>query len=137
MPQDIAAIPAKRRPNTALAVPPGWSRPDAEMASPVFPVPAERLREALAALARREPRTTLRRLEPDGRRVEFEQVSRVFRFPDRITAWIVPLDGGCSTLALYSRARLGYRDFGVNARRVRRWLDALAAELATAEAGPR
>jgi uncharacterized protein (DUF1499 family) len=137
MPQEIDAIPARRSPNTALAVPAGWHRPDADLTSPVFPVPVERLRDALTALARRESRTTLRRQAPDGGRIEFEQVSRVFRFPDRITAWVVPLDGGRSTLALYSRARLGYLDFGVNARRVRRWLDALAAELGRAEAGPR
>ncbi len=39
---------------------------------------------------------------------------------------------GRATLAIYSHARSGYYDFGVNRRRVRRWLAALRAELADA-----
>ena len=126
---DFAAIPTRRKPNTALAVPRAWQRADTDLEMPVFPVPVDRLREAVMALANREPRTTLRHLDEDASQAEFEQVSRVFRFPDRITVAFIAVDAGHSTLAIYSRARIGYADFGVNKRRVHRWRHALAREL--------
>ena len=56
------------------------------------------------------------------------QRSRLFRFPDYITAEAMETDGG-SALAIYSRAVIGYSDIGVNRKRIMAWLDALSAQL--------
>lgn len=126
---DVSTIPARRRPNACFACPASWARPDADIRTPVFDVSVDRLREAVVAIAAAEPRTNLITLDRDARQAEFEQRSRLFGFPDRITVCFEAIPEGGSTLAIFSRARLGYYDFGVNHRRVRRWLVALGAEL--------
>ena len=112
-------------PNHCLAAPEAWALKGARVASPVLAYPVEILRDAVLALATKEARTKLLRLEERGSQAEFQQRSRLFRFPDLITVEFVALPEGCSALAVYSRARYGVFDFGVNKRRVRRWLAAL------------
>jgi uncharacterized protein (DUF1499 family) len=53
------------------------------------------------------------------------QHSVLLRFPDVITVEFVALDADRSSLAIYSRARYGRGDFGVNRKRVQRWLSRL------------
>lgn len=125
---DFTQIPTLRRPNDALAVPSSWTRRDADFASPQFEVPVDRLREAVVNVAAEEPRTNLVHLDREASQAEFEQRWRLPGFRDVITVAFEAADGG-ATLAIYSRARRGYYDFGVNRRRVRRWLQALQAEL--------
>lgn len=128
---DFSTIPTSRKPNDALAVPASWSRRDADFESPVFDVSVQRLREAVVKIAAAEPRTNLLHLDREASQAQFEQSSRLFGFRDLITVAFEAVDGH-ATLAIYSRARSGYYDFGVNRRRVRRWLAALRAELADA-----
>ena len=54
-----------------------------------------------------------------------ELVDLETRFPDLVTVEFVALAPDRSSLALYSRARYGRSDFGVNRRRVLRWLSRL------------
>jgi len=126
---DIEAIPRSRKPNSALALPAHSARDDADLESPVYPVAVEKLRDALVAIASREPRTHLLHLDREAMQAEFEQSSKLFRFPDTITVAFEPVDAERATLAIYSRARFGYYDFGVNRKRVQRWLDLLTDEL--------
>lgn len=130
---DFQGIPAARKPNGALALPRHWARDDADIESPVFAASVEALRDAVVSIAAAEPRTHLLHLDREAMQAEFEQSSKIFRFPDTITVAFERVDDARSTLAVYSRARLGYYDFGVNRRRVRRWLDALADKLGTAK----
>lgn len=44
--------------------------------------------------------------------------TRVFRFPDTLSAEAVPIEGG-TALLLYSRSQLGKSDFGMNRKRLR------------------
>jgi len=127
---DFAEIPRHRPPRAGLACPAHWGRSDADLTAPIFAVPMEVLRESLVRVAAREPRTHLLALDREARQAAFVQRSRLFRFPDDITVQFESLDGGRATLALYSRARYGYHDLGVNRRRLRRWLDALASDCA-------
>jgi uncharacterized protein (DUF1499 family) len=50
------------------------------------------------------------------------QYSRLFRFPDLVRAEMVAIAPERSSLAIDSRARFGWWDFGVNRRRVLRWV---------------
>jgi uncharacterized protein (DUF1499 family) len=55
--------------------------------------------------------------------------SKAFHFPDFIDVEAVALAPGQTALAIYSRAKYGIRDFGVNRARTERWLAALKAAL--------
>ncbi len=127
---DFATLTLTWRPNQFLALPPGFAakaRPHA--ASPVFAKTPEQVLDALKRVALAEPRTTLLAEERAARRLALVQKSKTFRFPDYIDAEAVPLTTGQTALAIYSRAKYGIRDFGVNRARVERWLAALKREL--------
>lgn len=126
---DFQNLTRTGKPNDALALPSTWDDRDrADLRAPVFRVAPDRLREAVLAIASREPRTVLVHLDEAAQQAEFEQRSALFGFRDTITVGIFGVDGA-SSLAIYSRSNLGYSDLGVNRRRVRRWLQALGQEL--------
>lgn len=50
--------------------------------------------------------------------------SRIMGFPDAISVRLVPVGEGGTRMEVFSRARFGYSDMGVNAARVARWVAA-------------
>ena len=123
---------------------PNWYRvmPGGENAAPVFDVTSAELSAAFDRVVSEQPRVEL--LQDDrlpnttgGDRpaqligpVTWVQRSALFGFPDYISVAFLPVgDGQQSTLAIFSRARLGQSDLGVNDKRVTAWLAALEAEL--------
>jgi uncharacterized protein (DUF1499 family) len=123
---DFAALARPATPNTYLVAPPDRCSARPDEAAPVFALPAARLYEIARAALAREPRAEL--VHEDGRalRLVLVQRSRLFRFPDTVTVQVFPLAGGGATLGVYSAAKYGRSDLGVNKRRVRRWLGLLA-----------
>lgn len=117
----IADLRGNLPPNAAVACPPGYCSAAGAIASPVLAIDADRLHGYLAEVARLEPGVVRIDVERGRRRLVAVVHSAVFRFPDIVTAEIVAL-GPRSSVALYSRARYGRSDFGVNRRRVERWL---------------
>ena len=69
-----------------------------------------------------------RQLDQDGLQYQYRQRSLVFRFPDFVDVRYIPIDDHTSTLAIYSRAKYGYSDFGVNKKRVEMWLALLQSQ---------
>jgi len=86
----------------------------------VVPGKAEDL-EQLHMIIVHTPRTRVLAVSPDGHMRTYVTRSRVLRFPDYIT--VRYRDGH---IEIWSRARFGRSDLGVNAERVERWLRALA-----------
>lgn len=130
MATEFATLALTWKPNQFLVLPAGYkarAKPHAE--SPAFTRTPDQVLDALKRVALAEPRTTLLAEDRARRRLSFVQRSKTFRFPDFIDAEAVPLADGRTGLAIYSRAKLGIRDFGVNRARVERWLAALAREL--------
>ncbi|HET6519471.1 MAG TPA: DUF1499 domain-containing protein [Geminicoccaceae bacterium] len=126
-------LPLRRTPNQHLALPPGFASTAAPHgSSPIFDVGVERLAAAWRAVVAERPRVTLRRTDAASRQFEYVARSRVLRLPDVVTVQLVPLAPDRSSLAVYSRARYGAFDFGVNRRRVEAWLARLAELLADA-----
>jgi uncharacterized protein (DUF1499 family) len=101
-------------------------------ASSVFDVSAEQLWRAWLLVTSHQARTRLLARDDQARRSLHVQRSRVFRFPDEVRAEIVALDANHASIAIDSRARYGYYDFGVNRRRVETWLGQLADVLSAA-----
>ncbi|MDF2690080.1 MAG: hypothetical protein K0Q80_3046, partial [Microvirga sp.] len=48
--------------------------------------------------------------------------TRFMRFPDTVVVQVFDRGEDASTLALYSRSQVGRSDFGVNRRRIERWV---------------
>ena len=123
---DFATLQRPWKPNNYLVLPPGFtSTAKVDRVSPVFDAPPGKLLQALKSLITQEPRTEL--LHGNGATGQIEAVARskVFKFPDYITAQVFPAGDGKSALAIFSRAKYGIRDFGVNKARVEKWLAAL------------
>ncbi len=128
-PLDFRQLTPRRSPNQYLVLPPGMGGAASVHAeSPVFDSSAEMLRGRWKAMVRRQPRISQFREDAAAGQIECVARSRVMRFPDTITAEFIPQGEGRSTIAIYSRARYGYRDFGVNRARITRWLALLADE---------
>ena len=53
------------------------------------------------------------------------QTSSLFGFPDYVSVKFIEIDAANSTLAIFSRSRLGQSDLGVNKKRVEAWLGQL------------
>jgi uncharacterized protein (DUF1499 family) len=127
---DFHALQLTWRPNQFLVLPPGFiGKAQPHEASPVFAAGPEQVLDALKRVALAEPRTALAADDRAARQLAFVQRSRTFRFPDHVPVEAVPLAPASTALAIYSRAKYGIRDFGVNRARVKRWLAALARQL--------
>jgi uncharacterized protein (DUF1499 family) len=130
MATDFATLTLTWRPNQFLVLPPGFkAKAKPHATSPVFPKTPDQILAALRRVALAEPRTTLVAEDRNARQLFFVQKSKTFRFPDFVSVEAVPVAAGQTALAIYSRAKYGIRDFGVNRARVERWLAALKSEL--------
>lgn len=123
---DFATLKPGWRPNQFLMAPQGLCQAATPHAtSPVFAVPPTELMQAIHTLALAEPRVTVTDDKRTDLAATYVQRSRFFRFPDIVDVRVLPHGEAGSTVALYSRAVYGIRDFGVNERRVRDWIGKL------------
>jgi uncharacterized protein (DUF1499 family) len=123
---DFATLKRRTTPNDALICPRDicpQAQPDAE--PPVFPVPAARLRSLVSEVALAEPGTSL--LDRDPQQDRYLVRTRFMRFPDTVVVQVFDRGQDASTLALYSRSQIGRSDFGVNRRRLERWVARIGA----------
>jgi uncharacterized protein (DUF1499 family) len=119
-----------------LFCPPVYCPAAEAIASPVFPLPWERLRDYWTEVISGEKRVETIAADPDNRRFVYIQHSAAFRFPDIITVEFVQLGPNRSSIAIYSRSRYGHFDFGKNPKRVGKWL-ALLEKMAQPAIGSR
>lgn len=120
---DPLAAERSGKPNDALVLPPGRERGDIE--SPVFAMTPKALAQAFHEVALAAPRTALIAGGPDAPFATYVQRSAWIGWPDYISARAVEAEGGAA-LAVWSRARFGRSDLGVNRARVERWLERLS-----------
>ncbi|MGQ0566060.1 MAG: DUF1499 domain-containing protein [Gemmobacter sp.] len=85
---------------------------------------AEVLLGRLDAIAMSTPRTRRLAGSPVEGRITWESRSRLMAFPDYTTAQARQTEGG-ARLDILARARFGLSDFGVNAMRMKAWLNRL------------
>ena len=100
-----------------------------DLVIPAFTCDAARLYAALREYALAQPRTKLQSESPNENHMSFVQRTAYWHFPDDMVAEITALENGGAALILSSRARYGMKDFGVNRRRVKRWIAALQVRL--------
>ncbi len=108
-------------PNEFFAAPLGTTAAPADVETRLYPESPRALLVRFDAIARAQPRTRVVAGDPDSLMITYVQRSRVFGFPDYLTVKAVATEGGAG-LIIWSRARYGRGDFGVNRARVEAWL---------------
>lgn len=123
---EFATFTLNWKPNQFLLAPTGLcENAQPHMESPVFNSSPEALLEQFRKVALAAPRVREVADRATPTQTVFVAKSKVFRFPDVIDVMTVPAGDGQSTLAVYSRAQIGVRDFGVNRKRIEDWLSRL------------
>lgn len=97
--------------------------PDRDVEPPEFDVSASALGAAFHAVATGEDDVEVVAGSVAEGHVTYVQRSNVFKFPDYVSVRFIDLPDERSTLAVFSRARYGQKDFDVNRQRVDRWID--------------
>lgn len=90
--------------------------------SKVYDLPANRLRTILLGFVDNQPTVSFLSMNPAINQFDFKENDPTMRMPDVITVRTFDLEGGKSTIAIYSRSLHGFADAGSNRRRVQRWL---------------
>ncbi len=121
---DPAAARPGSNPNEYLAAPRGATAAPADAQTRLYLESPRALLARFDAIARAQPRTRVVAGDPDSLMITYVQRSRVFGFPDYLTVKAMAMEGGAG-LIIWSRARYGRSDFGVNRARVEAWLAAL------------
>lgn len=107
------------KPNTCLAAPDHHclaAEPD--FAPPEFAVTPQDLFSKLNDLVAADRQWSKVESDPDGLRLKFVATTGLMRFKDDVDIEVIPIDESRSTLAIYSRSRVGYSDLGTNRKRV-------------------
>ncbi|MBD2746576.1 DUF1499 domain-containing protein [Microvirga sp. BT688] len=118
---DFATLKRRTNPNDALICSADvCPQAQADAQPPVFPVPAARLRSIVSEVALAEPGTSL--LDRGPQQDRYLVRTRLMRFPDTVVMQVFDRGEDASTLAVYSRSQIGRSDFGVNRRRLERWV---------------
>ena len=114
------------KPNTCLAAPDTHclaAEPD--FAAPEFAMTDQELFSKLNDIIAAERSFGSLQSDPDARRLKFVATTGLMRFKDAIDIEIIAIDDGRSTLAIYSRSRIGYSDLGANEKRVKKLIGKL------------
>jgi uncharacterized protein (DUF1499 family) len=126
---DFETFTRSAKPNNALACPPDLCRnAKLDFTLPIYQMSDDDLRAAFMKKVLAEPDVTLvYRSTQAGRPVQdrYIQRTRLMRFPDTIDVRFIALGNDTATMAIYSRSQIGHSDFGVNAARIKRWVDGL------------
>ncbi|QPH53914.1 DUF1499 domain-containing protein [Pontivivens ytuae] len=93
--------------------------------APIYNANPALLSQSFDEFVLRQPRVERIAGTPEQNWMTYVQESENLRFPDYISVKFVELADGQSSLAIFSRARLGYSDMGVNQQRVESWLQAI------------
>ena len=124
---DPATVRLSGKPNEYLAAPRGTTADPADAETRLYPESPRALLARFDAIARAQTRTRVVAGDLDSLMITYMQRSRVFGFPDYLTVKAVLMDGGAG-LMIFSRARYGRSDFGVNRARVEAWLEQFRAK---------
>lgn len=125
---DFNTLTLPTSPNYYLVAPQGYGHAGPDKISTTYEMSADQLQKQFSKMIMQQPRVTLIEVSKDGLQYQYRQRSLVFRFPDFVDVRYIPIDDHTSTLAIYSRAKYGYSDFGVNKKRVEMWLALLQSQ---------
>lgn len=123
-------IEVSTKPNWYLACPQNYCGDNKKLVTPVFNMPRAKLESAWEEVAAKLPRTQLVSHNQKTNEYVYTQRSMMFHFPDDVYVKFVDLGENQSGILMYSQARYGYYDMGVNKARVKDWLKLLEQQVA-------
>ena len=123
--KDPITVATSETPNSFRMAPAGSTRERIDLVSPVYSEPAVVMAQAFDEFALQQRATVRIAGLPPELMMTYVQRSEALKFPDYISVKFIDLGDGTSTIAIYSRARYGYADMGVNQARVERWVKTL------------
>ncbi|GAB4223009.1 MAG: hypothetical protein Tsb005_16680 [Gammaproteobacteria bacterium] len=125
-------LPVSNKPNQYLVCPQDYCSYQPKQLSPTYKVSLVQLERAWQNMIKQQPRVTLIHEIPKEHHYTYIQRTRWLRFPDYIDVKLIQLSAHDTTLAIYSRSKYGYYDFGVNQHRIEQWLAQLQTMLIAA-----
>ena len=87
-------------------------------------------------VAKASPNWTITRSDPATNTLEVVATSKLWHFNDDVVIQIRPAPDGTSLIEMRSKSRDGIGDFGVNAKRIRRFFDRVALARSTSDQNP-
>ena len=108
------------KPNTCLVAPEGLCKnAQADFAPQTFPKAATALYDSVTQLISAERHWGKLLTDKDNLRLRFVAITPFMRFKDDVDIQIIASpETESATLAIYSRSRVGYSDFGANRKRI-------------------
>lgn len=116
---DLATFKRSRKPNNYLVAPEGYcSESQADAVAPIIVKTPAELFQAVEALAVERSNWTVKHSDEATGQIHIVATTRLMRFKDDVFINILPAGTGGSSLAVYSRSRVGHSDMGKNRSRV-------------------
>ena len=122
---DPLTEPQTVKPHSFRIAPPALTEEIVDVPSPVYSANPTLMAKAFDDFVLRQTKTSRIAGSPEEGWMTYVQLSPSLNLPDYISVKFIDLNGGKSTIAIYSRSRFGYDDMGVNETRLLTWVGTL------------
>jgi len=122
---DPLTVEQSVKPNSFRMAPPLLTEEEVDAESPVYAVNPTLMAKAFDDYVLSQPKTGRIAGSPEEGWMTYVQQSPSLNLPDYVSVKFIDLNGGNSTIAVYSRSRFGYDDLGANEKRVLNWVSTL------------
>jgi len=122
---DPLTVPQSVQPHSFRMAPPALTEEFVDAPSPVYTVNPTLMAKAFDDYVLSQSKTIRIAGSPEEGWMTYVQRSQSLNLPDYISVKFIDLNGGNSTIAIYSHSRFGYDDRGVNKSRVLAWVNTL------------
>lgn len=135
---DPLTAPQTLKPHSYRLAPPALTEEFVDMPAPIYSANPTLMAKAFDDFVMRQNKTIRLAGSAEEGWMTYVQRTPSLNFPDYISVKFFDLNGGKSTIAIYSRSRFGYSDQGVNEARVTSWVSTLQSfvEVPTQETVP-
>lgn len=124
---DPLSAPQTAKPHSYRVAPPALTEEFVDLSAPVYTANPTLMAKAFDDFVLRQSKTLRVAGSPEEGWMTYVQRSERLNFPDYISVKFIDLNGGKSTVAIFSRSRFGHSDMGVNKARVNAWLATLSS----------
>lgn len=122
---DPLTVPQSVKPHSFRMAPPALTEEHVDSPSPVYSANPTLMAKAFDDYVLAQRKTARIAGSPEEGWMTYVQRSEKLNLPDYISVKFLDLNGGKSTVAVYSRSRFGHSDMGVNEARVMSWIGTL------------
>ncbi len=110
-------------PNSYYVAPAKFSQAKPDSISPVYDINIDALHKFWGMMIAEQARVKL--VAKSQYQFSYVQRTKWLRFPDYVEVKLISVSTQQSTIAIFSRSKYGYSDFGTNKKRVNQWLGLL------------